>query len=376
MKIPIAALMEAVDTVSIVPQRPGVTSSEFMKLKLVKDKLTLFLASDVIGVSSATTEPANGEKWEFFVDRAMLVPFLNPSKGTNAVLDLKIVDTQLHVKAGRRLAKFHAPAEVVKGYGVAPDATESPMKFEVADVAYLKLAAKYTNQDALKPELTSISVGSKGIIAAQSTLYFHVKHKMKVTGYVPPMFPELLKGDDFKVSSSGSGMRVSYPTGYVYQLLNDSVSKGFPQEAILRNLLEAQKMEVRFTVFAYRMNDVFTRLRGYVGAVGSGGNNVAITGAIGDKLIRLQVKAPQAHFDETLQLTEPLTTAVDETIHLEWLLPFLEYLALDRANKVLVRWNDASPLVHYTDQSGVITLAHGRFANDPATTKKTKKKAA
>lgn len=375
MQITIEALTSALDTVTVVPQRPGITSSEFIELKLVANKLKLYLASEVIGYAEAPCTTEQGEKWVFHVDRSLLVPFIAPSRGKEGEISFELNDTTLTVKAGRRVAKYQAPGEPVKGYGTAPAADdEKPLNFKTADVAHLQLAAKYVNQDALKPELTSIHVGPSGIVAAQSTIYFHIRHKVGVEGFIPPMFPDLLKGTGWEVRGSSSGMRVAYPDGYVYQLLNDAVVKGFPTQVILTNLKAARALVPRFVVKAGRFHDVFSRLKGYVAAVGSGGNNVFAVGAAGDKALQLAVRTPQATFDERLLLAEPLAADLAETLHLEWLIPFLEHLSSNADATVTVRWADDGPLVHYIDDSGVFELAHGRFAADPNSAN-TKKKA-
>lgn len=341
MRINPELLRQAVGMLDHVPQRTGIQSSEFVRLSCKKGKLEMSLASDLIGVASIT--PEEPEEFSFFIERKLLFPFISASKDGKKEFSLSVADSTLTLRQGRRSAKWSA-IEPVKGYSSAGTLKEKELTIQEGLIEELRLAAKYSSQDQLSPELSCVWLDRKGkrILSTNKFSVFQAQAEPDGEGPIPGAFPDLLE-EASTIMVSETGARIVHPYGYLFQAFNQKALSEFPLKAISSTMKAADSWKVRLNLKVGPILEILLRLANYISGASSEETIIRVEGKKGDPLLRLKTGTSQGAFSESLKLIQPPT----EDYAVDWLLlsvrPFLE--ALPEKEVVHVLWDDDSPFL-------------------------------
>lgn len=358
MKVSVKSLVAAVSAIDLVPSRAGISSSEFIRIKGGK-RLTLSLAAEIYGTTYAKAEEPDAKAWEFWVDRASMVPFVMAAKelGQKTPFELIYSDEkgkQLIIKCGRRKAVFQTVTEI-SGYTDAAEFKGGELVLTPEQKLVLSLAARYATSDPTVSHLNCIYLKKgKAVMSSNQLAAFYMEDKVAPMSVpLPILLLSILDSDQVKsVVVSPKFARINLRCGFLCQLTNQKAALEFPHQRIVDSMAAAAKYRRRFTLKAVPFLAVLKRLEAYIAAVVKRDMVIGVRGKAGDIKLRLTANVPQGRFEESVTVVHPLKRDVDCELLLGLLLPLSEF-AKDLAN-IEVHWDDMSPF--YFKASGLQLL--------------------
>lgn len=353
MKIPIKELCSAVSAIDLVPSRAGISTSEFIRLHCSAGRLKLSLAAEIYGQTTASQDPVSSEEWEFFIDRATFVPFVNaalelkqkspfefkyePSKKSN--------NAQLVVRCGRRRGIFQSATEIT-GYSSPKEAAGSKLKLTQNQQDILNLAVKYATPDPTIAHLNCVYLlKHKAIMASNQLAAFWMEDTIvPFSAPLPLLLMSVCERADVKdLIVSSKSARVTMPCGYLCQFTNQKAAEEFPYKQIVKNIQAAESYRKQFTISATSLMAVLKRLESYIVSVVKRDMVVSVHGTKGDCTLRLVAFVPQGRFEETVEILHPLRRDVECEWMMSLLLPLYEVAS--KLGHITVKYDEDSPFL-------------------------------
>lgn len=352
MKVPIKELCGAASAIDLVPSRAGISTSEFIRLHCSKGKLRLSLAAEIYGATEAHQDPATTEEWEFFVDRATFIPFVNaalelkqkapfdfkhePSKKGNA---------QLTVRCGRRRGVFQSATEIT-GYATPKEAAGLKLKLTANQQTILTLAVKYATPDPTIAHLNCVYLQKRKAIMASNQLsaFWMEDPVVPFSAPLPLLLMSVCERADVKdLIVSAKSARVTMSCGYLCQFTNQKAAEDFPYKQIIKNIQAAEAYRKQFTIAAASLMAVLKRLESYIVSVVKRDMVVTVHGSKGDTTLQLVASVPQGRFEETVEVLHPLRRDVECEWMLSLLLPLYEVAG--KLGNITVKYDEGSPFL-------------------------------
>lgn len=335
-------LRDALSIISLVPSRAGIMPSEFVRMSAAKGQLTLALAAELFGEVPLASIDLVGETWVFFAERRLLSAFVNAcndAKDTDEIvlefvppLDLASTGT-LKIKYKRRRAVLQGIQGIqeITGYGRNSGKDMSPITLTDEHKALIRLAAKYAPMDPTAADLNCVYLlkGHAVQSSNQVVIFSATDLSVPLTMPFPLMLPELLSNQAITgIQVGDKGTRITFTSGYLFQLINEKCRTDFPSKKILGYVADAAKIPI---LLSFKPGDLLTILQRLQTYTSSSAGSVEVTvqckGTAGKRVVVLTSKATQGYFNENMTIDQPLAADMTCEWPLAHLLPFTEFVS-------------------------------------------------
>lgn len=321
---------EAVSVINLVPTRSGIPCSEFMRLRKHGSQLKLALASEVFGEVAIPGEHGT-EDWTFYLDRKLFVPFVLASADLRSKAPFTFTidkNKSLRISNGRRTARF-SPIEELEGYSSVKSTSGADLILTKKQRQILYLASRYATRDPTAANLNCVYLlKGKAVISSTKYAIFYAEDKQApVSLPLPLQIMDLLNSPvASKITTSKSYVVVVTAIGSVAQSLNEK-AKDFPKDAAIKLIREVEKYPFQFALSAVPFVEVASRLNQYVSGTVNRDIVIDISGAAGDKFLRVVCQAPQGTFKERFAIKSKLQSTFTCSWLMDSILPLTDSAA-------------------------------------------------
>ena len=336
-------LQRAVRVLENVPVKPGIPSSEMIRLQRTKAGLKMSLASEVSGVAELKLDGNWNLKDSFFVDRKILSPFvLSASKKqeVSIVLASKGDTNVASIKIGRRSLKL-VNGVITAGYIDVPTEKMRKIKFSPGTKKLIELARYFGSTGNELPQLECVYVSSDGyVMSSCDTLVFCGKDNAGFgdqlhipLASVPMVCDSQIQG----IFTTKQALIVDYGYGTLIQAFPSRIKKDFPAKRISKMVLDSNDPTVG--VFdATKLVELFKRFNRYLASVSD--KYVTFTGDKSDALVKIKAEAGTAIFTETVRKGVTVKKDFEFKLPLEGVAAFINHAA-ERSKPISVKVNEA-----------------------------------
>jgi hypothetical protein len=360
-------LLKGLKILDLVPEKVGLSASEFYRMQGKNDKVIISVASYIMGEITLTGKGNWPTKHSFYIDRRVFTPFVYASlaiKNKNT-FQFEIKDNTLIVKHGSRKAEFISQKNV-KGYGslkkiLKEKESEVPISDNLSEL--LLCGQNCAVSDSVVPHLNCVYVNKGNIAieafaASEKVFYMGVgdSKQGKVKASVPfPLFLIKLLSEETleKISWRGNYIVLKFEKGIIWQPISAEAVKKFPLRKIQKYAKRADKMPVTFTASSRRLSKLMVRLGYYLQAVRRKDWVVKINGKKNKKLILISTNIAGAKFNEKIVTTDKLK----KDVKLEWPLDVLEPVF----NFLTTKTKKLGMIVRTDEKHGVSYLRVGAY---------------
>ena len=325
-------LIAGLKILELVPEKVGLSSSEFFWFRGKREEITISVASYIMGEITLTGKGEWPSKTDFYVDRRVLMPFITASlalKDKNT-FQFTIHKKVLTVKHGSRSAEFISQRDI-KGYGnikkiLKEPESEVPISDDLQEL--LSCGQNCAISDAVVPHLNCVFVNrGKAVIeayaASDKVFYMGLGSgavKVKTAIPFPLYLIDLLKEKTLKkISWRGKYIVLKFEKGIIWQPVSEEALRSFPLKSIQKHAKKADSMPVTFTTSSRRLSKLMVRLTYYLQAVRRKDWIVQIHGNKGEQNILVSTNIPGVKFKEIIS-----TDTVMKNFDLDWPLDVLE----------------------------------------------------
>ena len=168
MQIKAEDLKDVVDVLRRVPVNASIKTSQFVRLRAVKEGLELCTQCDAM---ARFVVPVEGKPdfTTFHVERAAFFPFVGVASG---MLDVETVKGKLTMKQGRRKAAF---VDVDPGKYQTFTVPDKAVKLTEHQLHLVKAARRYALDDVGEPRFNCVMLDNGSIMGASHVAFFHAK---------------------------------------------------------------------------------------------------------------------------------------------------------------------------------------------------------
>jgi hypothetical protein len=338
------ALFHVLDILDLVPTRPGITASEFIKAERGKDGVVNFhIASEISGCV-----PLKGTgEWPvkvWYLDRRLFAPFIIAGRGlSKKEFEFSTKDDQLIVRHGARRATFEKAPEV-PGYSDAPSSVGGAITLSPESLQLIACAREFASGDPTTPELNcvfiqpSTSKGDLRIYAATKRVIYYARSGEKVklphALPMPPFIVSLLTNEHLKkIYWTKKEIVLEFDVGRVWQ--TTSIKAGnFPVDAVHGYMKNSENFKEAFSVDSRVFALAICRLGQYLTAVRREDWTLSLRGVKGSDKVHLCSSVSKSSFKETVSV-ETLKADIDLLWPLNLLLPMFDFLSTKRKEGTL-----------------------------------------
>ena len=357
-------LIAGLKILELVPEKVGLSSSEFFWFRGKGEQVTISVASYIMGEITLT---GHGEwpKQDFYVDRRMLMPFVMASlaiKNKNT-FQFSIHKKVLTIKHGSRQVTFVSQRDI-KGYGnlkkiLKEEENEVPISDDLQEL--LSCGQNCAVPDSVVPHLNCVFI-NKGKVAIEaysaSAKVFYMgigQGAVKVKKAIPfPLYLiDLLKEKSLKtITWRGKYIVLKFEKGIIWQPVSEEALKSFPLKSIQKHAAKADTMPVTFTASSRRLSKLMVRLGFYLQHVRRKDWVVQMTGKKGTTSITVSTNIPGVKFKEELS-----TDKVKKDFSLDWPLDVLEPMFMYLSTKT----KKLGVIVRTDEHHGVSYIRVGQY---------------
>jgi hypothetical protein len=347
-------LIPVLETLDLIPTRPGIPASQYVWLNWKDGKLHMAAASEVSGevwLKGSGTFP----KKSYFVDRRLFFPFLMAGKKmkSKSPFEFSMTGERLVIRQGKRKA-FFDPLPVVSGYGVPTTGNGTELKFDQNLYDLIRCAKECATGDPSVPHLNCVYINpKKGGVDVLATNQIIIQQglptaKVLLDKALPfPLFlVNLLNNEHIKkIVWRQKEILLDFGHGTIWQTVSASATKDFPVKGIADRVEQSKTLPEAFRIDCHQLGIVVARLGVYLGAVRRQDWLLSITGQAGGTELVLEVKVPQGEFREKLKTSKPLASAVTVEWPLEFLLPIFDFIGRTEKGDLAVRYQETRKVV-------------------------------
>jgi hypothetical protein len=311
-------IINVVEVLSMIPSRPGIITSEFIKVSGKKNKVKMMMASEVSGY---TEIKGNGD-WPFekdiYIDRRLFDPFISAAKNIKSKSDFRFIKSgkkELTIVNGNRKAKLTC-ADSKAGYEDIGKTTRHEVKTE-KELNTLLIAAKHCAEESTsEPEKNCVYArrSGKNIVLYATTgvlnIRAEVKSKLVLNEPIPlPLFIIDLMANPKLVGVEATKHEVilDFGIGKVWETISVEAKKKFPYKRI-DNLISTEKKnsKLAFVVDAKSYGVVIERLAGYLGSVRRLDWVLTLTGKKGSSKLETIIPLGHTMFRDKIKLKKKI----------------------------------------------------------------------
>ena len=363
-EIKTSRLIAGLDLLNLIPEKVGLSSSEFVWMHGKDDKVVLSVASYIMG-EIVLTGKGTFPKGDYYIDRRVLLPFVYASKElkNKNTFQFDIKKHQLIVRHGSRKAVFDSQKDV-SGYGdlkkvLKQEESEIPVNDDLKEL--LICGANCAVSDSIVPHLNCCFVAKGKAVetfAASDKVFFmgtgDAKGKIKSSIPFPLFLINLLQEPTLKrISWRGKYIVLEFERGIIWQSISQEALKNFPLRDIRKHATAAATKKISFVVSGRRFSKLMLRLSYYLQGARRRDWVVKIKGSKNSNLLQVSTNIPGVTFDEKINANDKL----QKDILVEWPLDILEKVFAFLA----VKTKGLGLSCRIDDKHGVSYLTAGQF---------------
>ena len=377
MNIDKARLIQAVKILDLVPARPGIPSSEFIRFAEYTSGsgghgILMSLSSDAYGNMFVPCDMDETFAKPFYIDRKALLPFLfmnehnnrrvkgRVHKDTISITKEKVEGSSvLTFRIGRRKISLTAVPKV-SGYSDPPDIEGRKVDLSTKQKHMINCALGFASTDQGLPQLMAVAISDNGFILSSNDRTIFVgktKKTEKHDGFLLPLFAlSLLSHAEVRyLRINKEGVVIHFKNGTIMQALPAQALKSFPHKRIMA--VGAKDIQEVFNVNAGKLCSRLWTFSGFMSA--SKEKLVQLVGTTDGKLT-IRGTVSHAKVSDFLYVSD-LRHDFEMAIPLEMVMPFLEFLKQDDQD-LSFRFSDKTNTPYYL-VSKYATLVLARKSN-------------
>lgn len=378
MKTKREQLIEALDVLELVPSRPGMAASEYIKITTSGSMMQMSLASEVLGVVQV---PISGKfpcKQPYFLDRRVATPFLRVARDTKSHDEINWESLHsttgkgkrqktyqsLQIQHGRRKAEMATLAEVT-GYGdVKIDKHAQQVKLTDDQRAIIKCAFNCASLDPSTPELNCVFITTKGLVLSYNTVAMMIGKTTKFKDALPlplHLLSMLQHDKNPKIFIQKDKVVLQFEEGMIAQTVSSKALKSFPVKSIINKAESIGKIPLAFVVSAAKLFQSMDRFSSYISAVRKQEQVLKLKVKKGHKELVISAIVPNIKLVEELRLQEKAKQDVECEWPLDVILPTMQFIGAQKQD-VSIHVNEEKESPYYLSTEDV-TLLVARKAN-------------
>lgn len=322
-------LLNAVAVLSLVPQRAGVPSSDFVKVSPVSvGLLEMSLSSTVTAVVRVKYSGPIGHTKEFFVDKGLFQSYVQSGKAWKGNFRTYATETKWCISQGSRKAEFSKRMEPLGGYGSWRNRNGLKEIKLSEELRKLLLASNYcATADPSLPYLNCVYIGGKLVLSTNLiSLFVGVRSKednLKIpfpVGIIPLLGDNLVQA----VGVENERVILDCGCGYIEGTISAVAQKDFPKKDVVEKVQRGRAWPVLVRLPAEKLVKILSRLSGYLTNVKR--EDWIVELSIAEGVVKASVKVQQGKFEERMELDND---KVEGTVKwpLELALAVVEYMA-------------------------------------------------
>ena len=323
-----------------VPEKVGLSSSEFFRIQGKKDKVIISVASYVMGeitLDGTGTWPTDKT---LYIDRRVFLPFIYKAKEIKNKHRFKFTykKNQLTVEHGSRTAVFESQKDISGYADLSKVLKEKENVIPVSDElhALLTCGQNCAVSDAIVPHINCVfidkgNIAIEAFAASEKVFYMgvgNIKGKIGTSIPFPLMLVKLLTEESLeKISWRGKYVVMHFKHGIVWQPVAQEAFTKFPLKHIRKHAKKSESFPVTFTTSSRRFSSLMVRLSYYLQAVRRKDWVVKVVGTKGESNLHLTTSIAGVRFNETIEVSEKLKSNVSVAWPLDILSPIFEFLS-------------------------------------------------
>jgi hypothetical protein len=352
-------LIDASSILELVPQRAGVPSSDFVKVKTTKKYVEMALSSVVNAVVRVNGKGLTDSK-SFFVDRALLTPFIQAGRNWKGDFKLGMDDTKWYLRQGSRTAELTMRTEPLGGYGIWKEKDGlKEVKLSEELRRLLLVSQGCATADPSLPFLSCVYIGEKVVLATNGTLMFvGLRQKQDSLRFPFPIgvIPLLGNGLVKAVGVEGDQVILDCGLGYIEGSVSAVTRKDFPKKSVVERAQWARAYPVLSKLPAERLAKMLERLSSYLASVKR--EDLILRLEIGGEKVKAIVRVQQAKFEEQIEVEDLKGEGVLD-FPFDLVKPVLEYIA-EHDENVTIRVDESKKSPYAVSGASVMLLVARR----------------
>jgi hypothetical protein len=321
------AMITAVDVLSLVPQRAGIPSSDFVRVLTKKNAIEMSLSSTVTGVVRVpltdTLTPG-----PFFVDKGLFTAYIQAGKSWKGNFKMALTEDKWLIRQGSRKADFSMRKEPVSGYGVWRDRDKSKEIKLSEGLRKLLLASNHcSTADPALPHLNCVYIGGKLVLSTNLiSLFVGVRDQEDALRIPFPVGIIPLLGDSLvqAVGVENDRVMLDCGCGFIEGTISAVAQKSFPKKDVVEKIQKGRTWPLLTRLPAEKLSKMLARLASYLGGVKR--EDWIVEMAIDQGVVKASVRVQQGKFEEQMEIENG---TVEGTIRwpLELALAVVDYMA-------------------------------------------------
>lgn len=321
--------VDALRILELIPQRAGIPSSDYIRVKTVKGALEMALVSSVVGMVRCKTKGQFSKQGDFFIDRKLLAPFVLMGRKWKGNFEIADEEGKWHLRQGKRKAELHLRQEPVSGYGVWTEHSKLKEVKLSEELRKMLLASQVcSTSDPALAQFNCIYISGPRVLATNRNVVFMGESTSEGEIRIPfPIGVIGLLGEELvrAVGINGQTVVLDCGKGYIEGVVSEIALRDFPRKVLVEQVKKARTWPTLTALPAEKLVKVLGRLAEYLTNVRR--EDLLLRLELAEGKIRAVVKLQQGVFEETIEIKSgPKKEAV-----VEWPLslvkPVLEFMA-------------------------------------------------
>lgn len=360
-------IISAIDTLGLIPSRPGIATSEFICVRPKKSSIKMMMASEVSGFVIAEGKGRWPFEKDIYLDRRLLDPFIAAAKNIKSKSEFIFKKTgkdELTIKNGSRKAKLTCSTP---RQGYADIKTKGREVKKEKEFNNMLIAAKQcADNETSTPELNCVYAKKKdhhiqfyattGKAMFKATVKSKLKLKVKDAIPFPLYIIDLFANQKLVgVEATDRDVVLDFGNGKIWQTIAAHAQKKFPWKKIDEQLKkEAKSSKLGFVADAKLFGTTVARLSSYLGSVRRLDWVLTLNGVKGSKYLELIVPLGHTEFKDKVKLHKEITMDFKIDWPLDRLQGIIEVMAstqdklnvsFDKENRAYIKTNNIELLV-------------------------------
>lgn len=295
-------LITAIDVLSLVPQRAGIPSSDFVKVMPKKKKIEMALSSTVTGIVQVPLTHSLDSEEEFFIDKGLFQAYIQSGKNWKGSFKLATTEGKWLLKQGSRKAELSMRTEPVSGYGTWKERNGLKEIKLSEELRKLLMASNYcSTADPSLPHLNCVYIGGKLVLSTNLiSLFVGVRQKEDALRIPFPVGIIPLLGDSLvqAVGIEEDRVILDCGCGYIEGTVSAVAQKSFPKRDVVEKIKKGRTWPLVAKLPAEKLAKMLTRLSSYLSNVKR--EDWIVELSISNGLVKASVKVQQGKFEEQM----------------------------------------------------------------------------
>lgn len=363
-------ILNAMAVLELVPERPGMSASEYIKVTTSGSKMQMSLASEVLGEVEISIKGKFPCKQPFYIHRQVAEPFFRAGRDTKKDFEWTAEESQtkkkgkivlsssLKIKQGRREALLSTLPEVM-GYGkIKVERGGLVVKLSDEQRSLIRAAHNSAGMDPSSPELNCVYLTSKGIVMSYNTVTMFVGKATRFQESIPfplHLLTMLQHAKNPKIHLQKDKVILEFDEGMISQTLSVKARKDFPVKGVLDKIKNVDKLPKICEVNAGRLFKSMDRFTKYMSSVRRQDSILKLRVDKGSKEMILEALVPHTQLMETVRLEEKAKHNMKGDWPLDAVIPIIQFIGSQKQT-ITLSTNEEKKTPYYVTTDDVTLL--------------------